>query len=181
MEDYRYNRIGISVSEWKKIKTRDGLDLPKPESVKELEILSEFIFGKALHLRILTVYDNYALYDVKEKHDDSYDYKFESIFNSNYVIDGAFWRHVVGGLSCGGIATTCYGQVKVTGGHRERKRLKKLSNSVHGGDANYIRPMFVRLADQLRDRRSRMIRGDSALSKGREDAALGVSSKKVSL
>lgn len=54
-------------------------------------------------------------YVCNQKHDDYYDYKMsQELFDSCYELDGAFWRHCIGELYCGGIGSSSYGQVEFT-------------------------------------------------------------------
>lgn len=161
MKDFRYNKKGILLSEYKKImcggqssfsNQRAKLNIPLPNNAKELEIVSEYIFGTPLHLSRLDVYEG-ASYEVKEYHNDYYDNKFNmASHNSCYEVDAFFWKTIIGGLRCGGIGGHSYGQTEIIG-YRNKKRLQRLSFSLRNEGANYIRKPFARLAEHIRVRR----------------------------
>jgi len=51
-------------------------------------------------------------YFCNQEHNFYYDVEFNmKVFNSSYELDSYFWRHCIGELRCGGIASTSYGQV----------------------------------------------------------------------
>lgn len=69
------------------------------------------------------------LYHCDQIHDSYYDHKFSmEVFNSSYDVDGAFWRHCIGELYCGGIASCSYGQVETTS-YKEYERLLNFKNN----------------------------------------------------
>lgn len=71
----------------------------------------------------------YMAYKCEQIHSNYYDHKFnQEVFGSCYEMDSSFWRHCIGELSCGGIATHCYGQIQVTS-LSERKRLLNMINN----------------------------------------------------
>ncbi len=158
----RYNKVGIEIEEYKSLanlRAYEGkLRIPLPQTCKELEIVSEYIFGMPLHLSKLNFYGSGASYQVLEEHSDTYDGVFDTAAHGScYDVDAIFWRTVIGRMMCGGIASHCYGQVHVDG-HRHMYRLKRLafdvrnSKKVPDGPCKVRRP-FVRLARRLRDGR----------------------------
>jgi len=73
----------------------------------------------------------YLRYFCNQKHNDTYDGRFNHlVFNSSYDVDSYFWRHCIGELSCGGIASSSYGQVEVTS-FKERERIMNLFTNVN--------------------------------------------------
>lgn len=65
----------------------------------------------------------YLRYFCNQKHNDIYDSRFNHVvFNSSYEVDSYFWRHCIGEVSCGGIASSSYGQVEITS-FNERDRI----------------------------------------------------------
>ena len=132
-------------------KTRDGLLLcPLPQNDAELEVLSRAYFGVPLHLSSLSCWNGYGSYQVKEKYNDYHGAGFQySQFDiDGYNHSGLFWRSVIGRLTCGGIATHSYGQVKVIN-HRQAKRLERWIDSRRNKESGRLLKPFVRLANQL--------------------------------
>ncbi len=110
--------------------TAELLRSAKPWNVFELERLSEWYFGKALHLDKLQVWSGGAAYQVAERYND---YHGAGWVHSEHCCRGydysrAFWRHVIGELQCGGIAARSYGQTRHS--EYEQERLASLEASV---------------------------------------------------
>lgn len=148
--------------------------MPKPGTDAELEILSEWYFGLALHFKKLWGFSM----SVQESWDEM---SGGSGAIDDYNSSDAFWKHVMGGpLSCGGIAGSCYGSYNVNG-YRNKKRLADWVSSRRRGDSSSVRPAFVRLAEQLRSSEGTpRIRNRGVLTSGREDGALAASLSEVS-
>lgn len=104
---------------------RSSADLkaaPQPRCPADLEALSLWYFGTPLHLSKLSLYcvedgKASAQYEVREEYSS---YHGENGLFSSFCIKGYdysrdFWRHVIGDLYCGGIASRSYGQAKVIG------------------------------------------------------------------
>jgi len=143
--------------EWKVSRNNKSfIGIPKPSSDAELEILSELYFGAPLHLRSLSAYESSASYEVSELYDSYHGsgWQFGKGDIRGYDHSAKFWRHVVGELSCGGIAGRSYGQTHVQS-HRDYMRLKIWVDSRRRKDSGRIRKPFSRLADHLRDRREK--------------------------
>jgi len=151
--------------------------MPRPRNVAELEILSFWYFGKALHFSRLIVRENYVEYEVAEKYNAYHGARwlFSTFSCEGYDYSGAFWRHVVGNLFCGGIAAHSYGQARPHPGHREQKRLEELRDSWLSKRTGRPRATLARLAEQIGFGESTTIRGDRAHINGRVDAVLNVS------
>lgn len=153
-----YGKYGISLPEYQALRLRsypERLKLSLPSNDAELAVVSEYIFGWPLHLCVLNVHGQYGSYEVEQNHDAYYDHKFsESVHQSSYEVDRAFWATVIGPLFCGGIARASYGQVHVTG-HRQRRRLAAWQHSRRSETGNTLRPAFARLAAHCRARRER--------------------------
>lgn len=121
--------------------------VPRPRNTAELEVLSAWYFGKALHIGTLWVYESGGSYDVAEAYDE---YHGDGWLHSKHCIRGYdysrdFWRHVFGPLGTGGIARNSYGSFTIEGGHREASRLKSLQESWRQRDAGRVRKSLARL------------------------------------
>lgn len=138
---------------------------PLPASDAELEILSSAFFTRPLHLsklRVVRLYrsdkgDIYsAEYEVREKF-NSYDpLPWVGETWGKYDFDEAFWRRVIGRLTCGGVAGHSYGQVRGRG-YRQMKRLQTWALERDGtGGSSTVRPQFKRLAARLRELREQV-------------------------
>lgn len=103
---------------------------PKPWNVFELEALTEWYFGKPLHLNYLRVWNRSAQYEVAERYNEYHGpgWLWSGYSGEGYDYSRAFWRHVVGELRCGGIAASSYGQTRHS--EYEQERLDALSSSV---------------------------------------------------
>ena len=155
---------------WAKLKKA-----PIPRNALELELLSEWYFGKKLHASF-DVYGDSGSYQITEVYNSYHGKGFEFSENCGDGYDHSrnFWNHVFGELSCGGIATRSYGQFKIKG-YRHKRRLMAWQKMKARQDANYIRPAFVRLARNVGAGENRTIRGNSVLITGREDGAVRAS------
>lgn len=126
-------------------------EMPKPRNPRELEVLTEWYFGKPLHLSLLAVHGPWnesdaggARYEVAEKYND---YHGGSWLHHKSCIDGydyssRFWEYVIGPLTCGGIADRSYGQSHV----REAKdvtRLKELEAAIDSNKKGRMRKAFT--------------------------------------
>ena len=154
----RYNKTGISLLEYRALlhyssaAQENVLRVALPQNDAELAVLSEYVFGIPVHLKLLSTYS----YEVLESHNTYYDSKFSmTAHQSSYEVDHVFWATVIGKLTCGGIAHVSYGQFDYKG-HRHKKRILRWIDSRHnkrGNKATVLRPAFVRLAAQCRERR----------------------------
>lgn len=147
--------------------------LPRPRNTAELEALSAWYFGKALHIAALRTYSVGGSYEVAERYND---YHGKGWLHSEHCIRGYdysrdFWQHIFGPLSCGGIASRSYGQFKIEGGYREKLRLKNLEDSWRRKDAGRVRNSLARLAPNGGGGESAGIGRSRALTSGRVDAA----------
>ena len=83
-------------------------------------------------------------YFCNQKHNDYYDHKFTyEVFNSSYDVDSYFWRHCFDELCCGGIASSCYGQVEITS-LKDRTRILNIYSGKDG-----IREEFQKEINEL--------------------------------
>lgn len=158
---------------------------PKPCNPAELEVLSHWYFGKALHLGFLSVF---------ERLDDSLiagsvQYEVTELYNSyhgagwlhsencikGYDYSGDFWGHVIGPLYCGGIASRSYGQVRIVG-HRDLKRLMVFQGYLGRKESGRLRKPFERLAREYGAGENTATRDSGVLIAGRVDGAAAVSS-----
>lgn len=126
-----------------------NIKMPLPQSVEELEILTEWYFGKPLHFRFLRV----GYYKVEESYNSYHGpgFAFDFSCTKGYDHSRDFWNQVCGPLSCGGIAVRSYGQFNCRS-YRGKKRIEKFwVNSGKGSSS--IRPQFARLAARLREQK----------------------------
>jgi hypothetical protein len=149
---------------------------PRPANPAELEVLSEWYFGKALHLAELRCYGEGASYRVRERYND---YHGKGWLHKEGCIDGYnysehFWAHVIGRLSCGGIAGHSYGQTRVIG-HRNSLRLQRFAEYIRRKESGRLRKPFERLAQQYGLGESASIRDKRTLTRGRVDGASAAS------
>lgn len=101
----------------------------KPSNAVELAELSEWYFGKSLHLQYLKVIGETASYRVSEKYNE---YHGKSWLHDTHCIKGYdysrdFWQWAIGELYCGGIAAHSYGQTWHS--KSETDRLKVLAGT----------------------------------------------------
>lgn len=171
----RYHKNGISVEELEKLRRKGkggyfrhrGLAVPLPRNDAEFEVVSEYVFGKKLHLSGLNVNGREkregnkignGSYRVTEIYDSYADYAFESkVGLGQYNLNRVFLDTVFGELGTGGIALHAYGSFDIRG-YRNLKRLKAWENSRQkdsklGSGLSGLRSQFVRLAAQIRERR----------------------------
>lgn len=156
--------------------------LPRPRNTAELEALTLWYFGKALHIGRLYVGGNSVSYDIAEAYNDYHGkgWLFAQHDTKGYDYSARFWRRVFGVLNCGGIARNSYGQSTIEGGHRERLRLKQLRDSWARKDAGRVRKSLARLAPNGGGGENTAILGSGRVpSLGREDGAGAVSSESV--
>lgn len=170
-------------------RTRQELEaMPKPQCPAELEVLSQWYFGKKLHLSTLHVYDSGsapassagAQYEVAESYND---YHGSGWLHSTHCINGYdysrdFWAFVIGPLCCGGIAGHSYGQANVFG-HRDALRLRKFQDHLRRKEPGRLRSPFVRLAREHGAGENTATRDSRVQIAGREDGAATVSSQEV--
>lgn len=165
-------------------RTREQLKaMPKPQCPAELEVLTAWYFGKALHLSELSVYESNregiaggATYRVAELYNDYHGkgwlHADDCIRGYDYSSD--FWAYVIGHLSCGGIAAHSYGQAVVVG-HRDVLRLKKFEGFLRRKEADRLRKAFERLAREHGAGENTVIRDSRVLTTGRVDGAVAAS------
>lgn len=123
---------------------------PKPVSDDELAILSNWYFGKPLHVDF-DFYTESGSYKVIEKYNDYHGkgYEFGECCIHGYHHSRAFWNFVFGVLYCGGIASSSYGQFRANS-ERDKKRLMRWKDSRKANTGSgRIRKPFARLAEQL--------------------------------
>lgn len=144
---------------------------PRPTNDKELEILTQWYFGKQLHADF-RIYGDSGQYQIKETYNSYHGngYEFSECCIHGYDHSWHFWRHVFGTLTCGGIAAYSYGQFKIQG-HRNKARLDAWQKSRRTEGDSFVRPAFVRLAHGVGVGENRTIRDGSVLIAGREDGA----------
>jgi len=133
--------------------------IPKPSNDAELEVLSELYFGVPLHLAEFRARLKSASYRVKEKYDSYHGTGFLYSKQScgGYDHSACFWSHVIGRLSCGGIAGHSYGQVTLKS-HRAGRRLSRWYDSWLRNESGRLGKQFDRLARTLGSEREQ---GDS--------------------
>ncbi len=150
--------------------------VPKPRNDAELAALTAWYFGVPLSLRRLDVRDSYASYEVEQDYSayQGNGFQFGKGCLRGYDNSAAFWRFVIGRLTCGGIARASYGQTSVSG-WRNQRRLLAWTKSRRAKDGSPVRRAFVRLALAVGEGENRTIRGSSVLTVGREDGAAGAS------
>jgi hypothetical protein len=157
--------------------------LPRPRNTAELEALSAWYFGVALHIRSLRVNGCGGWYEIDESY-DSYNRAPKAAWkgptadgskpydNSGYDYSRDFWQHIFGRLGTGGTARASYGDFKSErAGHREALRLASLQDSWRRKDAGRVRKSLARLAPNGGGGESGGIRGSATLTLGREDGA----------
>lgn len=87
----------------------------------------------------------YLRYFCNQEHCSYYDYEFNmEVFQSSYELDNYFWRHCIGKVSCGGIASHSYGQVSVT----SFKQYERVLNIFNNADES-VRRKFKSKIDKL--------------------------------
>ena len=125
------------------------VSVPRPRSDAELALLSMAYFGKALHLRDLSVYDISASYRVDEDYNSYHGagFRYDETDTKGYDSSRRFWEHVIGALHTGGIAGVSYGQVRING-YRQKKRLQKWECDRRRKDSSSVRTPFTRLVRQ---------------------------------
>lgn len=139
------------------------VNFPLPQNDAELELLTNWYFGKSLHISRLdfsfysedSCYNNdrnnhigSGSYEVMEDYNSYHGkgWKYSQCENEGYHDSGIFWNRVFGDLSCGGISRASYGQFYVDN-YRHGKRLEKWIKSRNRKDNSYkVRPAFLRLA-----------------------------------
>jgi hypothetical protein len=129
--------------------------VPRPQSDAEFAILTDWYFGRPLHLRTLTCYGNACTYEIEEEYNSYHGAGWEFSEGSicGYDHSRVFLQAVFGRLVCGGTARASYGQAK-THGHRHVRRLRRwICDRRRGTTDNSVRPAFLRLAEQTRARR----------------------------
>ena len=133
------------------------LKVPMPRNKSELELLTHWYFGAPLHLSRLDIYGGSVSYEVKEDYNSYHGiargFLFDESCTRGYDYSARFWKAVLGVLSCGGIARASYGSATIIRGHRHKKRLVALAESLRRKGPDPVRPVFVRLAAQSRGRR----------------------------
>ncbi len=148
---------------------------PKPSNDAELELLSLWYFGKALHAKF-SIGATSGSYEIVERYNSYHGkgYEFSQGCSRGYDHSAFFWEHVFGTLSCGGIADRSYGQFNITG-HRNKARLMRWQDTKRKRGISVLRSAFLRLARCVGAGENRAIRGGSVLMTGRVDGAVGAS------
>lgn len=159
-----------------KRRTRNQLyQFPLPRNDEEFALLTLWYFGARLSLSRFSFYGSGASYEVAEKYNDYHGkgFAYGECCIKGYDSSAEFLRQVFGGLNCGGIASSSYGQTTVIG-HRNKQRLKAWEISRRGKGGSAARPVFVRLAADIGGGERARIRGVRSLSLGRVDGAEAV-------
>jgi hypothetical protein len=158
-----------------KIEKRSDAELrsmPRPSNPSELEVLSYWYFGKALHLSRLDICGASVSYAVREEYNSYHGNKWLHMCGciDGYDYSARFWNFVIGILTCGGIAGHSYGQARVIG-YRNALRLNRFSEYLRKKESGRLRRPYERLAQQLGLGESASIRGKRTLTQGRVDGA----------
>lgn len=129
---------------------------PKPANDAELAVVSEILFGIPLSLNSLSA----TSYTVEQPYTSYHGggFAFGPHCISGYCRSAAFWEWLFGPLVCGGIASRSYGQFKILS-HRDKARIMRWQVSRRQDKGRTLRPAFVRLAAQCRERKNSEIRG----------------------
>jgi len=132
------------------------LPLGKPHNDAEFTIISEWVFGVPLNVR--WKWGN--SYEIEQKYNSYHGkgFHFSECSCRGYDRSAGFLRWAIGNLSCGGIASSSYGQFCTTG-HRDQKRVERWQESSRSGNGTTVRASYVRLASHCRERKNSEIRG----------------------
>ena len=144
------------------------LKIPLPQCDEELELLTQWYFGKPLHLKTMSENCYEILEDYNSYHGDGF--QFSESCTRGYDHSADFWAVVFGPLYCGGIGRASYGQFKANG-WRQKRRISKWLKRRSERRSSTPRRAFVRLAAQSSGaERTDRSATRSVLMRGRVDA-----------
>lgn len=151
---------------------------PLPQSDAEFAILSEIVFGKALGIGKLWLFDDMGQVEIAERYDDfaKVDGHFTSYSLEGYDRLSTFMQTVFGSIAC--CRSLTYQDFRRRS-HRQWRRMEAWERSRRRNDSRTVRPAFVRLADRFGVGENTVSGnrplGIGVLSEGRADGATAAS------